>query len=146
MNRRHFIRGAVATGALGALRAPAVDFAEALSRPEAGMRLEELVLSRPEAEAYYVQSMSLYADLSLTFSSSSALTERALRRRVDSGPVESRDATPSFQSATPRRWWTTKRLVIGIAANRCPIFQWRTSRRIAAARIFVAPCVISHGG
>lgn len=36
--------------------------------PEQGQRLEELVLTYPEAEAYYVQYLSLYADLVSHFS------------------------------------------------------------------------------
>jgi hypothetical protein len=46
-------------------------------------RVEELVLTRPEAEAYYVQSMGLFAELSTALSTSAALNERTLRHRLE---------------------------------------------------------------
>jgi hypothetical protein len=45
-------------------------------------RLEELVLAHPEAEAYYVQYMSLHADLAGCFGVSPNRTGETLRRRV----------------------------------------------------------------
>ena len=45
-------------------------------------RMEELVLGRPEAEAYYVQYMALYADLSRRFAGRPAVTEQSLRDRL----------------------------------------------------------------
>jgi hypothetical protein len=44
-------------------------------------RLEELVLAHPEAEAFYVRYMSLYADLVGHFAVLPQLTEQALRER-----------------------------------------------------------------
>lgn len=76
-------------------------------------RLEQLVLERPEAEAYYVQSMSLFADVAQTFSTSRELTERALRQRVANGLADSANLP------IPRRgsWWTMpRRLFAGVAA------------------------------
>src|SRR5262249_46926812 len=45
-------------------------------------RLEELILTYPEAEAYYVQFMSLHADLVGHFGLLPARTEQSLRDRV----------------------------------------------------------------
>jgi hypothetical protein len=45
-------------------------------------RLEELVLAHPEAEAYYVQYMSLFADLSRHFAALPGTTAESLRARV----------------------------------------------------------------
>jgi hypothetical protein len=49
-------------------------------------RLEELVLAHPEAEAYYVQYMSLFADLSRHFAVQPARPEVSLRERVGAAP------------------------------------------------------------
>src|SRR5262249_21315413 len=45
-------------------------------------RLEELVLAHPEAEAHYVQYLSLYADLARHFAGPPVTAERALRERL----------------------------------------------------------------
>ena len=50
--------------------------------PEQIERLEQLVLADPRAEAYYVQYMSLHADLVGRFSVLADRTERSLRERV----------------------------------------------------------------
>jgi hypothetical protein len=50
-------------------------------------RLEELVLARPEAEAYYVQYMSLYADLVSQFGALPAKIEQSLRGRAATAPA-----------------------------------------------------------
>lgn len=51
-------------------------------------RLEELLRARPEAEAYYVQYMSLYADLSRHFGVGSGGTEAPPRERAEAaGPA-----------------------------------------------------------
>jgi hypothetical protein len=55
---------------------------------EQSRRLEELVLAHPEAEAYYVQYLSLYADLISHFSVLPARTEQSLRDRVGAQPPE----------------------------------------------------------
>ncbi len=49
--------------------------------PEQVARLEELVLRHPEAEAFYVQYVGLYADLSRHFAAP-ATTEQSLRERL----------------------------------------------------------------
>src|SRR6516162_1933988 len=49
---------------LAELRALLDALCEESISPEQVRRLEELVLNRPDAEAYYVQYMNLYADLS----------------------------------------------------------------------------------
>ena len=48
-------------------------------------RLEELVLTHPEAEAYYVQYMSLHADLAGRFGGLPARAEQSLRDRLQTG-------------------------------------------------------------
>jgi hypothetical protein len=48
-------------------------------------RLEELVLTHPEAEAYYVQYMSLYADLGRHFAVLPGTAEQSLRDRIQTG-------------------------------------------------------------
>src|SRR5262245_30789691 len=50
--------------------------------PEQQLRLEEMILHHPEAEAYYVQYMSLQADLAGHFSVLPGLTEQDLRDRA----------------------------------------------------------------
>src|SRR5262249_53055431 len=60
-------------------------------------RLEELVLARPEAEAYYVQYMSLHADLVGHFGAASGRAEQSLRDRLATG----RSGEPSGTAATP---------------------------------------------
>jgi hypothetical protein len=57
--------------------------------PEQARRLEELILTHAEAEAYYVQYMSLYADLARQFAAPPGSREQALRERlavVQAGP------------------------------------------------------------
>lgn len=46
-------------------------------------RLEELLLAHPEAEAYYVQSMSLHADLIRTFTGAPDRAERVVQGRAE---------------------------------------------------------------
>jgi hypothetical protein len=50
--------------------------------PEQARRLEELILTHAEAEAYYVQYMSLYADLARQFAAPPGSREQALRERL----------------------------------------------------------------
>lgn len=66
--------------------------------------LEELVLTHPEAEAYYVQYMSLVADLAGHFSPLPARAEQSLRERLASAGASER-ITPSrrFQFSALRR-------------------------------------------
>ena len=61
-------------------------------------RLEELILERPEAEAFYVQYMSLHAELQRQFSVLPAKTEELLRRKADS-------ATHARSPVFSRRSW-----------------------------------------
>jgi hypothetical protein len=51
-------------------------------------RLEELVLTHPEAEAHYVQYLSLYADLVRHFAASPAPAEQTLRERLGAAQPE----------------------------------------------------------
>jgi hypothetical protein len=59
-------------------------------------RLEELVLTRPEAEAFYVQYMSLYADISRHFAVLPSPTEASLRGRVQAA-AEKREGETARQ-------------------------------------------------
>jgi ferric-dicitrate binding protein FerR (iron transport regulator) len=70
--------------------------------PEQVRRLEELVLAHPEAEAYYVQYMALYADLDRHFSVLPATTEQALRDRLGAGLADNR-GKQSSQATTETR-------------------------------------------
>lgn len=68
--------------------------------PQEVARLEELMLARPEAEAYYVQSLGLYADLAHALAAPTKSAEEALRRRLGAAaPPLAR--TPG--RSTPRR-------------------------------------------
>jgi hypothetical protein len=74
--------------------------------PEQVRRLEELILTRPEAEAYYVQYMSLFADLAGRFGVMPARAERSLRDRVGAGGQGAKGPEPSgrrFRLPAPRR-------------------------------------------
>jgi hypothetical protein len=66
-------------------------------------RLEELVLAHPEAEAYYVQYMSLFADLSRHFVASAGATEQSLRGRLaeKSTETERQRTIPLADSPSP---------------------------------------------
>jgi hypothetical protein len=66
--------------------------------PEQVRRLEELVLAHPEAEAYYVQYVSLHADLIGHFGVLPALTERSLRDRLGAGPPVGAGQAPRRRS------------------------------------------------
>jgi hypothetical protein len=72
-------------------------------------RLEELVLTRPEAEAYYVQFMSLHADLHRHFVVLPGSTERSLRERTEAAAPEAGSgaatATEGTTTAAPVRQW-----------------------------------------
>jgi hypothetical protein len=77
--------------------------------PEQMRRLEELVLGHPEAEAFYVQSMSQFADLVGHFRVVPAKLEQSLRGRLGAQPeAERQPAPPAVLSAgpagAPRRW------------------------------------------
>jgi hypothetical protein len=73
-------------------------------------RLEEILLRRPEAEAYYVQYMSLYADLARQFAAAPATAPGVAGSTVN--PPAVRPAP-----APARRWrrWT-KAVVVGAVA------------------------------
>ncbi|HZY85457.1 MAG TPA: LamG-like jellyroll fold domain-containing protein [Gemmataceae bacterium] len=96
--------------------------------PEQVARLEELVLRHPEAEAFYVQYMGLYADLSRHFVPTPAATEQSLAERL-------RSARPAQARPTRRRraaLWG----VIGLAAAAAGLLlvlgPWRRPARLAA--------------
>jgi ferric-dicitrate binding protein FerR (iron transport regulator) len=86
-------------------------------------RVEELVLAHPEAEAYYVQYMSLYADLSRHFSVLPVLGEESVRNRVGAipnpqsrrrGEKEPRSAPSRFRLSLSRRFLVP---LLGLAAG-----------------------------
>jgi hypothetical protein len=70
--------------------------------PEQRQRLEQLVLTHPEAEAYYVQFMSLHADLIAHFGVLPARLEQSLRERLQAEQprVESKP-TPEQGAVVP---------------------------------------------
>jgi hypothetical protein len=67
---------------IGELRALLNALCEETITPEQLRRLEELVLSHPEAEAYYVQTMSMQADLIGLFRALPSAAEHSLRGRA----------------------------------------------------------------
>jgi hypothetical protein len=67
---------------LAELQALLAALCEETITPEQVQRLEDLVLASPEAEAYYVQFMSLHADLVAHFSVLPGLTEESLQERA----------------------------------------------------------------
>ncbi|AMV18001.1 LamG-like jellyroll fold domain-containing protein [Planctomyces sp. SH-PL14] len=89
------------------LRALLDKLCEERIRPEEIARLEEIVLSRPEAEAYYVQFMGMYADLTHALSVPPKFVEEALRRHIEvaegmGSPFAVRPVSPAT------RWWTLR--------------------------------------
>ncbi len=92
-------------------------------------RLEELLLAHPEAEAYYVQYLSMVADLSRQFAATSAPTEESLRHRladqeeeVTEGPADwgPEGGRPERRGVLSNRW--TRRMLtlgglVGLAAG-----------------------------
>ncbi len=69
-------------GPLADLR-PLLDaLCEGVITPEQMRRLEELINGHPEAEAYYVQYMSLFAQLSRQFAAPPVTAEQSLRGRI----------------------------------------------------------------
>src|SRR5262249_6431933 len=84
--------------------------AEEMITPEQVSRLEALVLAHPEAEAQYVQYMSMVADLNWHFSAPAG-AKQSLRERVSSSrPPVVPAATPEARRAWVRPW------MIGVAA------------------------------
>jgi hypothetical protein len=83
--------------------------------PEQMQRLEELLLRHPEAEAYYVQYMSLYADLARHFAILPATTEQALRERLTAPRVEEeqKQPAPAGSATLPLRAARWPRLLVG---------------------------------
>src|SRR5262249_17733599 len=78
--------------------------------PEQVSRLEALVLAHPEAEAQYVQYMSMVADLNWPFSAPAG-AEQSLGGRVSSS------RPPVTLAATPEaRWSWLRPWMIGVAA------------------------------
>jgi Concanavalin A-like lectin/glucanases superfamily/FecR protein len=84
--------------------------AEETITPEQVGRLEALVLAHPEAEAHYVQYMSMVADLNWHFAAPAG-AEQSLRERVSS----SRPPVVPAEPAQARRAWV-RPWMIGVAA------------------------------
>jgi len=72
--------------------------------PDQLARLEQLVLSHPEAEAHYVQYMSLVADLSRHFVAAPVRTEQSLRERVETIRPVAEPARPVARRSWLRPW------------------------------------------
>lgn len=70
--------------------------------PGQRQRLEELVLAHPEAEAYYVQYMSLYADLAGHFVGLPGAAEESLRGRIARGERERGERAGGGKTETVR--------------------------------------------
>ena len=93
--------------------------------PEQVRRLEELVLTRPEAQAYYLQYMRFYADLAGHF----ALL--AIRRRCGAScgkalrsllrEARQREELQQAQQATLRRVESKEQVVRDVIAQRCSL-------------------------
>jgi ferric-dicitrate binding protein FerR (iron transport regulator) len=89
--------------------------------PEQVARLEALVLRHPEAEAFYVQYMGLYADLARHFVAAPATTEQSLLERL-------RGARPAPAAAGRRRrvfLWGAAGLAAVAAALLLALLPWR---------------------
>jgi hypothetical protein len=71
-------------------------------------RLEELVLTRPEAEAYYVQYMDLHAALILRFARSGGAGDQAFAIHDDAGPVLETVGRPGPRTERGRRFVTPR--------------------------------------
>jgi Concanavalin A-like lectin/glucanases superfamily/FecR protein len=69
--------------------------------PEQLQRLEELVLTHPEAEAYYVQFMSFYADLVRNVGGLPPRAERSVRQRAGAETAEPRPVAGPAHPPTP---------------------------------------------
>jgi hypothetical protein len=105
--------------------------------PEQVRRLEELVLAHPEAEALYVQYMSLYADLSRRFAALPAASGESLQAGPPPGPVPGQEMAREGQPASIRlRRWLPGRLPVvlaGLAAALLLVLAlWLRPRRPAA--------------
>jgi hypothetical protein len=75
-------------------------------------RLEELLLQQPQAEAYYVQFMSLHADLVRHFGALSTRTQESLRQHT----AAARPCSAETQPARRRRFGHTALVLTGLAA------------------------------
>lgn len=89
------------------LRALLDKLCEERIRPEEIARLEEIVLNRPEAEAYYVQFMGMYADLTHALSVPPKFVEEALRRHLEAAETIGSPFAAKPVSAPPR-WWALR--------------------------------------
>jgi hypothetical protein len=72
--------------------------------PDQVRRLEEIVLQHPEAEGYYVQYMSLVAELGRHFADRSGQSNESLRARVESAQPAASVPPVSPQHARTRHW------------------------------------------
>src|SRR5262249_51260657 len=86
--------------------------------PEQVSRLEEILLAHPEAEALYVEYLSLHADLARHFAALPATTEQSLRDRL-AGHRPGSPTPPAPRAAPPRRsrlFFRATLAVMGLAA------------------------------
>jgi hypothetical protein len=99
-------------------------------------RLEELVLGNPEAEAYYVQCMSLHADLARHFALPAGTSEQSLRDRIAAGKAATKAAgRPTTRAGRWRRprFWVALGLT-GLAAGLLlALAPWHGSRLLGPA-------------
>lgn len=87
--------------------------AEEAITPDQTARLEELVLARPEAEAFYVQYMGLVADLSRHFAAVPPPTERTIREKVEAVPPMAEPIRPAARRLWVRPWMGGLAVVAG---------------------------------
>src|SRR5271163_1511208 len=88
---------------------PVLDFAELQAlldalceealAPGQLVRLEELLLGHPEAEAYYVQYMSQHADVARFFAAQPCAVEQTLRQRLGETPAAAGAQQPALPVA-----------------------------------------------
>jgi hypothetical protein len=105
---------------LDELRALLDTLCEESITPEQVQRLEELVFAHPEAEAFYVQYMSLHADLSRHFAALPAATETSLRNRAEGGSDKETRRQGDRETGRQKAGWArlswSPRLVVSLSA------------------------------
>ena len=84
--------------------------------PEQFRRLEELLLTHPEAEAYYVQFMGLYAALGRHFTAPPGLAAQSLRERVGQARPGANRGGPGGKRKGRIFGFRSRRFLVSVAA------------------------------
>jgi anti-sigma factor RsiW len=87
--------------------------------PEQIRHLEEILLASPAAEAFYVQYMSLYADLARHFGSLPVPSEQSLRERTTTPSTGTAAPVPAPVSRRRRQLFWGALGLAGMAAGVC---------------------------